>query len=104
MTTTLSGLAELSNMSVFPLRSISIKPVSSYVSLTFYLVIYVLLTSVARQWNQLSPTDQDHLVYNVKVHLGKATNADIRLKQAKLFAHVNATLGQRIAQAVNVKL
>ncbi|KAF8892917.1 catalase-like domain-containing protein [Infundibulicybe gibba] len=55
-------------------------------------------------WNGLSKRDQDNLVSNVIGHLGKATDGTIRLKQTRIFAHVNATLGQRIAAGVNVTL
>ncbi|ETW79350.1 catalase [Heterobasidion irregulare TC 32-1] len=55
-------------------------------------------------WNQLSETDQEHLISNVVGHLGRATNERIKRKQCEIFAHVNATLGQRIASGVNVTL
>ncbi|KAF9452129.1 catalase-domain-containing protein [Macrolepiota fuliginosa MF-IS2] len=55
-------------------------------------------------WGRLSVTDQEHFISNVVGHLGLATNADIRQKQARIFAHVNATLGQRIAEGVKVSL
>jgi len=55
-------------------------------------------------WSRLSPTDQEHFISNVIGHLGQATNQDIRLKQARIFAHVDATLGQKIAEGVKVKL
>lgn len=55
-------------------------------------------------WSRLSPRDQEHFISNVIGHLGQATNPAIRLKQCQLFVHVNATLGERIAQGVNVTL
>ncbi|KXN88045.1 Catalase [Leucoagaricus sp. SymC.cos] len=53
-------------------------------------------------WSRLSVTDQEHFVSNVIGHLGLASNPAIRQKQVKIFSHVNATLGERIAKGVNV--
>ena len=62
------------------------------------------LTLWRAQWNRLSEIDQEHLISNVVGHLGRATNERIKQKQCEIFAHVNATLGQRIASGVNITL
>jgi catalase len=56
------------------------------------------------QWNGLSEQDQNNLIYNVVWHLGQASDMDIRIKQCRIFQHVNETLGQAIANGVNVTL
>lgn len=55
-------------------------------------------------WNGLSERDQNNLIYNVVSHLGQTTDMAIRIKQCKIFQHVNATLGAAIAKGVNVTL
>ncbi|TFK42776.1 catalase-like domain-containing protein [Crucibulum laeve] len=55
-------------------------------------------------WSRLTHGDQENLIKNVIGHLGLATDARIKQKQVHIFAHVNATLGQRIAQGVNITL
>ncbi|KAF7976232.1 hypothetical protein HWV62_7260 [Athelia sp. TMB] len=53
-------------------------------------------------WGNLSTHDQDNLVGNVVFHLGQATDKRIKKKQLAIFSHVNATLGKRIAQGLNI--
>jgi catalase len=52
----------------------------------------------------LTKHDQDNFVSNVVGHLGEATSDVIKKRQAALFAIVDPTLGQRIAQGINVTL
>jgi catalase len=44
------------------------------------------------------------LIYNIVSHLGQTTDMAIRIKQCKIFQHVNATFGAAIAKGVNVTL
>ncbi|KAH0826396.1 catalase-like domain-containing protein [Lanmaoa asiatica] len=55
-------------------------------------------------WNGLSETDQKHLIYNVVWHLGQATDTNVINRQLKVFQHVNETLGQLIAQGLNMTI
>lgn len=55
-------------------------------------------------WYNLTKQDQDNFVSNVVGHLGAATSTLVKQRQATLFFHVDPSLGQRIAQGVNVSL
>ncbi|KAF8892885.1 catalase-like domain-containing protein [Infundibulicybe gibba] len=55
-------------------------------------------------WRNLSPSDQDNMVSNIVGHFGKVTDMTIKKRQLQVFAHVNATFGQRIAAGVNMTL
>ncbi|KAI0634572.1 catalase-domain-containing protein [Trametes polyzona] len=57
-----------------------------------------------RFWNSLSQQDQANLISNVIGHLGGAPTDSVRQRMASLFYHVNATLGQAIADGVGVKV
>lgn len=52
----------------------------------------------------MSKQDQDNFVSNVVGHLGLVTSDVVKKRQAALFAQVDPTLGQRIAQGINVTL
>lgn len=56
------------------------------------------------QWGNLTTQDQDNFIGNVVGHLGAATSDTIKKRQIALFAKVNQTLAQRLAQGMNITL
>ncbi|KZO89518.1 catalase-domain-containing protein [Calocera viscosa TUFC12733] len=53
-------------------------------------------------WNSLSDMDQDHLITNVVSHLGQVTDMTVKYRQLWHFNHVNTTLGQTLAEGMNM--
>ncbi|KAF7982698.1 hypothetical protein HWV62_26534 [Athelia sp. TMB] len=55
-------------------------------------------------WGNLTNQDQDNFIGNVVGHLGLATSETIKKRQLALFAKVNKSLGQRLAQGMNITM
>ena len=53
-------------------------------------------------WKSLSAPEQDHLVAACRFELGRVGSTVIRQCMLGLFAHVDATLGQRVAAGIGV--
>ncbi|KAF9027411.1 catalase-domain-containing protein [Hymenopellis radicata] len=53
-------------------------------------------------WASLSETDQTNFIGNVVGHLGQAKSEYVKRRQVALFAHVDAQLGQAIADGLGV--
>ncbi|RDX41643.1 catalase [Lentinus brumalis] len=54
-------------------------------------------------WSKVfSDTDKDHFVSNVAGHLGNAKSAEVKARQLSVFAAVDQTLSDRIADAIKV--
>ncbi|KZP34022.1 catalase-domain-containing protein [Athelia psychrophila] len=55
-------------------------------------------------WGNLTTHDQENFIGNVVGHLGLVTSDEIKKRQLALFSKVDKTLGQRLAQGMNITL
>lgn len=55
-------------------------------------------------WKSLSPTEQDHVVAAAHFELGKVNTKEVRERMVALFAHVDSTLAQRVAEGIGVSI
>lgn len=54
-------------------------------------------------WSKVfNDTDRAHLVHNIAVHLKNAKSAEVKARQLSVFAAVDQSLSDRVAQAIGV--